>query len=133
MQLSQTYTDTHKIYGGNIYTHIAITDTTHAYSGRQYMISPTKNTLTNNNPTIVKQSQTHSTNNLHTHNTSKSLTTTQVQNTIKHGKSNNCTGPDKLNIRYLKHTGLLGTTYLTNLALNNNIIPHICVVVGTNI
>ena len=55
------------------------------------------------------------------------LTTTQVQEAIKQSKNNNSHGPDKLNIRHLKHIGLLGLTYLTSMlktALNTNIIPH---------
>ena len=42
-------------------------------------------------------------------------------------KNNNSTGPDKVNIRHLKHIGPLGLAYLTNMyntSLNNNIIPH---------
>ena len=56
------------------------------------------------------------------------LTTTQVQEAIKQGKNNNSQGPDKLNIRHLKHIGLLGLVFLTSKlknALNTNIIPHI--------
>ena len=56
------------------------------------------------------------------------LTTTQVQEAIKQSKNNNSHGPDKLNIRHLKHIGPLGLAFLTSMlktALNNNIIPHI--------
>ena len=56
------------------------------------------------------------------------LTTTQVQEAIKQSKNNNSKGPDKLNIRHLKHLGPLGLAFLTSLlktALNTNIIPHI--------
>ena len=45
-----------------------------------------------------------------------------------HFKNNNSQGPDKLNIRHLKHTGSLGLAFLTIMfktVLNNNIIPHI--------
>ena len=55
------------------------------------------------------------------------LTTSQVQDTIKHCKNNNSQGPDKLNIRHLKHIGPLGLAFLTSMfktALNKNIIPH---------
>ena len=55
------------------------------------------------------------------------FTTTQVQAARKHIKNNNSTGPDKVNIRHLKHIGPLGLAYLTNMyntSLNNNIIPH---------
>ena len=55
------------------------------------------------------------------------FTTSQVQEAIKQSKNNNSQGPDKLNIRHLKHIGLLGLAFLTSMfktALNNNIIPH---------
>ena len=56
------------------------------------------------------------------------LTTTQVREVIKQSKNNNSQGPDKLNIRHLKHIGPLGLAFLTsmlNTALNTNIIPYI--------
>ena len=56
------------------------------------------------------------------------LTTTQVQEAIKQCQNNNSQGPDKLNIRPLKHIGPLGLALLTSMlktALNTNIIPHI--------
>ena len=56
------------------------------------------------------------------------LTTTQVQEAIRQSKNNNSHGPDKLNIRHLKHIGPLGLAFLTSMlktALNTNIIPHI--------
>ena len=56
------------------------------------------------------------------------LTTTQIQEAIKQSKNNNSLGPDKLNIRHLKHIGPLGLAFLTSMlktALNTNIIPHI--------
>ena len=52
------------------------------------------------------------------------LTTTQVQEAIKQSKNNNSQGPDKLNIRQLKHIGPLGLAFLTSTlktALNTNI------------
>ena len=55
------------------------------------------------------------------------LTTSQVQEAIKQSKNNNSLGPDKLNIRHLKHIGPLGLAFLTSIfktALNKNIIPH---------
>ena len=55
------------------------------------------------------------------------LTTSQVQEVIKQSKNNNSQGPDKLNIRHLKHIGPLGLAFLTSMfktALNKNIIPH---------
>ena len=55
------------------------------------------------------------------------LTTSQVQEAIKQSKNNNSQGPNKLNIRHLKHIGPLGLAFLTSMfktALNKNIIPH---------
>ena len=55
------------------------------------------------------------------------LTTSQVQEAIKQSKNNNSQGPDKLNIRHLKHIGPLGLAFLTSMfktALNKNIISH---------
>ena len=55
------------------------------------------------------------------------LTTSQVQETIKRSKNSNSQGPDKLNIRHLKHIGPLGLAFLMSMfktALNKNIIPH---------
>ena len=55
------------------------------------------------------------------------LTTSQVQEAIKQSKNNNSQGPDKLNIRHLKHRGPLGLAFLTSMfktSLNKNIIPH---------
>ena len=55
------------------------------------------------------------------------LTTSQVQEAIKQSKNNNSQGPDKLDIRHLKHIGPLGLAFLTSMfktALNKNIIPH---------
>ena len=55
------------------------------------------------------------------------LTTSQVQEAIKQSKNNNSQGPDKLNIRHLKHIGPLGLVFLTSMfktALNINLIPY---------
>ena len=55
------------------------------------------------------------------------LTTSHVQEAIKQSKNNNSQGPDKSNIRHLKHIGPLGLTFLMSMfktALNKNIIPH---------
>ena len=55
------------------------------------------------------------------------LTTYQVQEAIKQSKNNNSQGPDKLNIRHLKHICPLGLAFLTSMfktAINKNIIPH---------
>ena len=43
------------------------------------------------------------------------LATTQVQEEIKQSKNNNSQGPDKLNIRHLKHIGPLGLAFLTSI------------------
>ena len=83
--------------------------------------------------TIHRHCQTHNTNrhiNRATHNIKGyniTLTTSQVQEAIKQSKNNNSQGPDKLNIRHLKHLGPLGLAFLTSMfktALNKNIIPH---------
>ena len=55
------------------------------------------------------------------------LTTSQVQEAKKQSKNSNSQGPDKLNIRHLKHLGPLGLAFLRSMfktALNKNIIPH---------
>ena len=55
------------------------------------------------------------------------LTTTQVQEARKQSKNNNVQGPDKLNIRHLKHIAPLGLAFLRSMlktALNTNIITH---------
>ena len=55
------------------------------------------------------------------------LTTFHVQEAKKQSKNNNSQGPDKLNIRHLKHIGPLGLAFHTSMfktALNKNIIPH---------
>ena len=43
------------------------------------------------------------------------LTTSQFQEAIKQSKNNNLQGPDKLNIRHLKHIGPLGLAFLTSM------------------
>ena len=43
------------------------------------------------------------------------LTTSQVQEAIKQSKNNNSQGPDKLNIRHLKHIGPLALAFLTSM------------------
>ena len=84
--------------------------------------------------TIHKHCQARNTQNRHinraTHNIQGyniTLTTSQVQEAIKQSKNNNSQGPDKLNIRHLKHICPLGLAFLTSMfktALNKNIIPH---------
>ena len=82
----------------------------------------------NRNYTNTVKHATHKTNihiNRATHNIT--LTTSQVQEAIKQSKNNNSQGPDKLNIRHLKHIGPLGLAFLTSMfktSLNKNIIPH---------
>ena len=54
-------------------------------------------------------------------------TTIQVQEVIKQIQNKNSQGPDKPNIRHLKHICPLGLAFLTSMfktALNKNIIPH---------
>ena len=56
------------------------------------------------------------------------LNTTQVQEAIKQRKNNNSQDPDNLNIRHIKHIGLLGLAFRASMlktAHNTNIIPHI--------
>ena len=75
--------------------------------------------------------KTHKTNKTHrqehTQTADNQHNTHHSQVAIKQSKNNNSTGPDKVNIRHLKHIGPLGLAYLTNMyntSLNNNIIPH---------
>ena len=52
----------------------------------------------------------------------------RFQEAIKQSKNNNPQGPDKQNIRHLKHIDPLGLAFLTSMlktALNINIITHI--------
>ena len=53
--------------------------------------------------------------------------TSDVATGFNQRKNNNSQGPDKLNIRHLKHIGPLGLAFLTSMfktALNKNTIPH---------
>jgi hypothetical protein len=55
------------------------------------------------------------------------ITNEHTIDAIRLTKNNNSTGPDKINIKHLKHLGPLAVNYLTkilNLALNNYIIPY---------
>ena len=73
----------------------------------------------------TQNKQTHEQNNIQGYNIT--LTTSQVQEAIKQSKNNKSQGPDKLNIRHLKHIGPLGLAFLTSMfktALNKNLIPH---------
>ena len=71
----------------------------------------------NSNYTHTIKHATHKTNrhiNRATHNIQGyniTLTTSHVQEAIKHSKNNNSQGPDKLNIRHLKHIGPLGLAF----------------------
>ena len=76
--------------------------------------------------TYDKQIHYRATHKIHEYNIT--LTTIQVQEAIKQSKNNNSQGPDKLNIRHLKHIGPFGLAFLTSMlktALNTNIIPNI--------
>ena len=93
---------------------------------------PIADCITKQFTNTVKQA-THKTNrhiNRATHNIQGyniTLTSSQVQEAIKQSKNNNSQGPDKLNIRHVKHIGPLGLAFLTSMfktALNQNIIPH---------
>ena len=80
---------------------------------------------------IHKHCQTRNTQNKHIHLQSNTKHTRIQHHTHyfsgSRGKNNNSQGPDKLNIRHLKHIGPLGLAFLTCMfktALNKNIIPH---------
>ena len=136
--------------------HTGITCTTHTIFGRLYTVYPTdylhplNTSITFNNKiattpknhyelfhqTTHKYCQTrtsHKTNRSINKATQKiqgyniTLTTTQVQDVIKQSKNNNSQGPDKLNIRHLKHIGRLGLAFLLSMfkTVLNNIISHI--------
>ena len=125
----------------------------HTLFGKPYMLYPTEHhhtlntSITFNNKTTPKHiancftkqftntvnHATHKTNrhiNRATHNIQGyniTLTTSQVPEVIKQSKNNNSQGPDKLNIRHLKHIGPLGLAFLMSMfktTLNKNIIPH---------
>ena len=105
---------------------ITTTHTKHIHNIQQ------QNSNYTHTPCTIKHA-THKTNrhiNRATHNIQGyniTLTTSQVQEAIKQSKNNNSQGPDKLNIRRLKHIGPLGLAFLTSMfktALNKYIIPH---------
>ena len=113
------------------------TQHTHSLEDHTWSMLPSTTTHTKHFHNIQQQSsnytQTHKTNrhiNRATHNIQGyniTLTTSQVQEAIKQSKNNNSQGPDKLNIRHLKHIGPLGLAFFTSMfktALNKNIIPH---------
>ena len=128
---------------------IGITGTTHTHSLEDHTWSIQQSTIAhtkhihniqqqNSNYTqthfelfyqTIHKHATHKTNRA-THNIQEyniTLTTSQVQEAIKQSKNNNSQGPDKLNIRHLKHIGPLRLAFLTSMfktALNKNIIPH---------
>ena len=106
--------------------------TTHIQQQNSNYTQTHANCFTKQFPNTVKHA-THKTNrhiNRATHNIQGyniTLTTSQVQEAIQQSKNNNSQGPDKLNIRHLKHIGPLGFSFLTSMfktALNKNIIPH---------
>ena len=90
------------------------------------IVSPNNSqTLSSTQHTKQTDTLTEQTHNIQGYNIT--LTTSQVQKAIKQSKNNNSQGPDKLNIRHLKHIGPLELTFLTSMfktALNKNIIPH---------
>ena len=93
------------------------TGTTHTFFGRPYMVYPTQHTKQTDPLTVQHKTQGYNI----------TLTVCPVQEAIKQSKNNNSQGPDKLNIRHLKHIGPLGLASLTSMfktALNNNMIPH---------
>ena len=109
------------------------THTKHSHNIQQQNSNHTKTYCELFHQTIHKYA-THKTNRYTNRTTYKiqryniTLTTTQVHKAIKQSKNNNSQGPDKLNIRHLKHIGPLGLAFLTSIlktALNTKIIPHI--------
>ena len=96
--------------------------TTHTKHIQQQNINYTQKHCELFHQTIHKtRCQTHNTNrhiNRATHNIQGyniTLTTSQVQEAIKQRKNNNSQGPDKLNIRHLKHIGSLGLAFLISM------------------
>ena len=71
---------------------------------------------------IHKHCQTRNTQDKQIHKYNITLTTTQVQEAIQQSKNNNSQGPDKLNIRHLKHIGPLGLAFFTSM-LNTALTP----------
>ena len=108
------------------------THTKHIHNNQQQNSNYTQTHCKLFHQTINKHT-THKTNrhiNRETHNIhgyNITFTTSQVQEAIKQSKNNNSQGPDKRNIRHLKHIGCLGLAFLTSMfktALNKNIILH---------
>ena len=124
--------------------HTGVTGTTHTFCGRQYTVysteyyPPTLNTSTtfinetvttsihiancfNKQFTNTVKHTTNKTNRYINRITQKiqghyiTLTTTQVQEAIKQSKNSNSHGPDKLNIRHLKHIGPVRLAFLTSM------------------
>ena len=138
-----TYKNINITYGRNTWMHTG--STTRTFFGRPFTGYPTEHfhniQQQNNNRTYCKlfhqtiqKHETHKTNRSFNRAIHKiqvytiTLTTTQVLGAIKQSKNNNSQGPDKLNIRHLKHIGPLGLAFLTSMlktALNTNIKPHI--------
>ena len=105
----------------------------HTHTKHIHNIQQQNSNYTHTHCELFHKHATHKTNrhiNRATHNIQGyniTLTTSQVQEAIKQSKNNNSQGPDKLNIRHLKHIGPLGLAFLTSMfktALNKNIIPH---------
>ena len=98
------------------------TQHTHSLEDHTWSIQQSTTTHTKHIHNIHKHCQAHNTQGYNI-----TLTTSRVQEAIKQSKNKNSQGPDKLNIRHLKHIGPLGLVFLTSMfktALNKNIIPH---------
>ena len=97
------------------------THTKHIHNIQQQNSNYTKTHCELFHQTIHKHCQTRNTQNKQTHQQSNiqgyniTLTTSQVQEAIKQSKNNNSQGPDKLNIRHLKHIGPLGLAFHTSM------------------
>src|SRR5688572_32368966 len=99
----------------------AISPQQRASSFNKQFVNTIQHATKNTNREIDKHTKTLSPSPIH-------ITTTQVLTAISSSTNNNSTGPDHINIRYLKHLGPLAIQYLTdllNLALTHNIIPQI--------
>ena len=113
--------------------HSTSTHTKHFHNIQQQNSNHTQTHCKSFHQRILKHA-THKTNRSNNRATHKiqgyniTLTTTQVQEAMQQRKNNNSQGPDKLNIRYLKHICPFGLKLLTGMvktALNSNILPQI--------
>ena len=126
---------THTLFGRRTWSiqQSTTTHTKHIHNIKQQNSNYTQKHCELFHQTIHKHCQAHKTNkhiNRATHNIqgyNMTLPTSQVQEAVKQSKNNNSQGPDKLNIRHLKHIGPPGLAFLTSMfktVLNKNIIPH---------